>query len=219
MCPAGAYCSGRALVQEGRAEEEKGIAQAVERVWSQGLLLPGSIPKAPHWVRSGARLQSAHVRKEFGMLSLDQWRFFTDQVMGGVSSGSVVPLQENGRDFLRMTGKVSTANRGGFIQMRHDLGRAPPETTMGIRLIARGNGQRYFVHLRSTDAVLPWQFHQAGFDVTQDWSEVSLSLDAFAPLGRVTPLVPQAAHLTSVAIAAYGRDHLAAIDLCEIGFF
>lgn len=158
------------------------------------------------------------MKKEFGILSLDQWPFFTDEVMGGVSSGTVVPLQENGRAFLRMMGKVSTADRGGFIQMRHDLHKAPPGTAIGIRLVFRGNGQRYFVHLRSTEAVLPWQFHQAGFDVTQDWSEVSISLDAFTPLGGVKPHTPRAGHLTSVAIAAYGRDHLAAIDLCEIGF-
>ena len=46
------------------------------------------------------------------------WEFITDQVMGGVSSGSFNILKETNRSFLRMTGKVSLENNGGFIQVR-----------------------------------------------------------------------------------------------------
>ena len=77
-----------------------------------------------------------------------RWRFFTDGVMGGVSSGQVIFLQEDGQAFGRMTGRVSTENNGGFIQMRMDLPEGAPETTTGVRLIVRGNDQPYFVHLR-----------------------------------------------------------------------
>jgi hypothetical protein len=42
------------------------------------------------------------------------WRFFTDQVMGGISTGGVVFADENSKPFARMTGRVSTANRGGW---------------------------------------------------------------------------------------------------------
>jgi hypothetical protein len=54
-----------------------------------------------------------------------RWRFFTDQVMGGVSTGVIAFAQEDGTSFARMTGRVSTANRGGFIQMRLDLATPP----------------------------------------------------------------------------------------------
>lgn len=110
------------------------------------------------------------------------WRFFTDQVMGGMSNGGVVFLAEAGLSFARMTGHVSTANRGGFIQLRLDLPSPLLEATTGFRLIVRGNTQRYFVHLRSGVA-LPWQYYQAGFDVTQSWGEVWLPLANFAPAG------------------------------------
>ena len=86
--------------------------------------------------------------EDFTMQPETRWRFFTDAVMGGVSSGQVVFAQENGQPHARMTGRVSTANRGGFIQMRHDLASPPPEGTIGVRLVVRGNDQRYFVHLR-----------------------------------------------------------------------
>ena len=112
-----------------------------------------------------------------------RWRFFTDQVMGGRSTGTVIFLSEAELSFARMTGHVSTANRGGFIQMRLDLPSPLPEATAGLRLIVRGNTQRYFVHLRSGGS-LPWQYHQAGFDVTEGWDEVRLSFATFFPEGR-----------------------------------
>src|SRR6056297_2596402 len=47
-----------------------------------------------------------------------RWQFFTDGVMGGISSGELTFEEERGNVHARMTGEVSTANNGGFIQMR-----------------------------------------------------------------------------------------------------
>ncbi|MBN2629735.1 MAG: CIA30 family protein [Rhodobacteraceae bacterium] len=157
--------------------------------------------------------------KDFTMQPETGWRFFTDSVMGGVSSGQVVFLTEDGASFGRMTGRVSTANRGGFIQMRLDLSSPPPEGTTGVRLVVRGNSQRYFVHLRAKGTLLPWQYYQAGFDVTPDWAEVRLPFTAFAASGALLRTVPRPAGLTSVAVVAYGRDHDARIDVREVGFY
>ena len=148
-----------------------------------------------------------------------RWRFFTDQVMGGVSTGAVAFLQEDGLPFARMTGHVSTANRGGFIQMRLDLSSPPPQGTTGVRLIVRGNAQRYFVHLRTGGTLLPWQYYQAGFDVTEGWSEILLPLDEFKASGALLRGVPTPGSLSSVAVVAYGRDHDARIDVREVGFY
>jgi hypothetical protein len=157
--------------------------------------------------------------EDFTMQPETRWRFFTDQVMGGVSTGRVDFAKEDGQAFARMTGSVSTANRGGFIQMRLDLASPPPEDTTGVRLIVRGNDQRYFVHLRTGGTLLPWQYYQAGFDVTESWSEVRLPLDAFAASGGLLRSVPAPGSLTSVAVVAYGRDHDAQIDVREVGFY
>ncbi|MEY4696125.1 MAG: hypothetical protein RIT14_553 [Pseudomonadota bacterium] len=157
--------------------------------------------------------------EDFKMQPETRWRFFTDQVMGGLSTGGVDFATEDGQAFARMTGRVSTANRGGFIQMRLDLATPPPEATTGVRLIVRGNDQRYFVHLRTTGTLLPWQYYQASFDVTQSWAEVRLPLDAFAASGALLRSVPRADSLASVAIVAYGRDHDALIDVREVGFY
>lgn len=157
--------------------------------------------------------------EDFKMQPETRWRFFTDEVMGGVSTGRVVFAEDAGRPHARMTGHVSTANRGGFIQMRLDLPEPPPAGTTGLRLVVRGNGQRYFAHLRTRGTILPWQYYQAGFEVTGNWSEVRLPFAAFQPSGRLLRRVPEARSLTSVAVVAFGRDHDAEIELRELDFY
>ncbi|TVS01013.1 MAG: NADH ubiquinone oxidoreductase [Rhodobacteraceae bacterium] len=157
--------------------------------------------------------------EDFSMSSDTGWRFFSDGVMGGVSTGQFAILRENGQAFARMTGRVSTANNGGFIQMRLDLPTPPPDGTAGVRLVVRGNDQRYFVHLRTSGTVLPWQYYQAPFEVTGDWREVRIPLERFAASGALLRRVPRPGSLRSVAVVAFGRDHEAEIDVREIAFY
>ena len=147
------------------------------------------------------------------------WRFVADTVMGGVSSGGVAFGSEAGDVHIHLTGIVSTANNGGFIQARRQLAAQPPTGATGIRLTARGNNQRYYIHLRTSGTVLPWQYYQAGFDVSGEWQEFRLPLNQFQRSGRMLAEVPAAASLKSVAIVAYGRDHKADVQVREIGFY
>jgi hypothetical protein len=148
-----------------------------------------------------------------------RWRFVADTVMGGVSSGQVEFIREDGDIHAHMTGSVSTENNGGFIQIRMDLQAPPPKGTVGLRLVVRGNDQRYFAHLRTSGTVLPWQYYQAGFEVTPEWSEVRLPFEAFKASGRLLRTVPKAQSLKSVGIVAFGRNHEAVIDVREVGFY
>ena len=97
-----------------------------------------------------------------------RWRFIADTVMGGVSTGQVEFVRESEDTYAHMTGSVNTENNGGFIQFRMDLSTPPPKGTVGLRLVARGNDQRYFVHLRTSGTVLPWQYYQSGFEVAKE---------------------------------------------------
>ena len=148
-----------------------------------------------------------------------RWRFFTDSVMGGVSEGQTSFVSEDGSVHAHMTGKVSTENNGGFIQIRMDLPNGAPSDASGLRLVVRGNDQRYFVHIRTSGTMLPWQYYQAGFDVTREWVEIRLPFTDFKKSGRLLRTVPRASSLTSIGVVAYGRDHLAEIDVKEVGFF
>lgn len=148
-----------------------------------------------------------------------RWRFIADTVMGGVSSGAVTFPGEQGTRFARLTGNVSTENNGVFIQFRTKLAVPPPEGTAGLRLTVRGNGQRYFVHLRTTGTLLPWQYYQSGFETGADWTEIRLPLAAFEPSGWLLADRPAPGSLTSVGIVAFGRDHAAEVEVREVGFY
>jgi hypothetical protein len=86
-------------------------------------------------------------------------------------------------------------------------------------LILRGNDQRYFVHLRTGGTLLPWQYYQAGFEVSESWSEVRLPMEAFTASGAFLRTAPKPGSLASIAVVAYGRDHAARIDVREVGFY
>jgi hypothetical protein len=53
-----------------------------------------------------------------------QWAGYTDQIMGGVSSGSVAREEIEGRTANVLRGSVSLKNNGGFIQMATNLAQA-----------------------------------------------------------------------------------------------
>lgn len=147
------------------------------------------------------------------------WDYLGDSVMGGVSQGRMTRETEAGRAVLRLSGEVSTKNRGGFVQMRTEVPAGLPDRARGLVLRMRGNGERYFVHLRTRASVLPWQFRQAGFDTGPDWAEVRLAWPAFEARGGpgLAPLAPGG--IRSVGLAAYGRDHVADLWLSDIGWW
>ena len=157
--------------------------------------------------RSTGTMQSSHA---------GEWRLITDQVMGGRSSGVVVMDQSLERNCLRMRGSVSTANNGGFIQIALDLagGRSIDATSFtGLVLEVMGNGERYNVHLRTSELWLPWQSYRAEFVAESKWREVRLPFREFEPYKTSKHL--DTAKLVRVGVVAIGRAFDA--DLCVGG--
>ena len=150
---------------------------------------------------------------------LTDYAFFTDQVMGGVSTGAARVADTTKARYLRLTGTVSTANRGGFIQARVKFdARFPPES-QGVVIRVRGNGQRYFVHLRTRGTVLPWQYYQAGFETSEQWREVRIPFSDFTASGGLLRDTPRPETVTSLAAVAYGRDYEADLAFQWIGLY
>lgn len=151
------------------------------------------------------------------------WRFVTDGVMGGVSTGRLDFAAQDGVDFARLTGDVSTANNGGFIQLRAGLNLSGMSEDgaglTGIRVTSRGNGETCFIHLRARDNRRPWHYFAASFIADEDWQEAALPFDSFRHSADMTPPTPRPQDIVSIGIVAYGRDHRADVSVSEIGFY
>lgn len=149
----------------------------------------------------------------------EAYRFFSDQVMGGVSEGEARIIQSDDARFLRLTGTVSTANRGGFIQARVNLESAFPKKAQGVVLRVKGRNGPYFVHLRTRGTLLPWQYYQAAFEVGSGWQEVHIPFTAFRASGALLRNTPAPETVTSLAAVAYGRDHVADLSFQWLGLY
>lgn len=149
------------------------------------------------------------------------WRLATDQVMGGVSTAEMSRRVLDGRPALCLTGEVSLENNGGFVQVNLDLspGNSPLDASdfTGLRMVVRGNGADYNIHLKTTATELPWQSYRAELSTTSEWQEIRLPFTAFQP-HRLRPAFDPT-QLKRLGIVAIGRAMTAEICIAEIGFY
>ena len=135
------------------------------------------------------------------------WRIFTDQVMGGVSEGTMARETVAGRPAIRMRGEVSLENNGGFVQISLDL--APDGETVdvsawrGIELDVFGNSEDYSAHLRTDNLKRPWQSYRQGFRADPEWRTVRLLFEDFAPYR--TDVALNTSRLKRIGVVAIGR--------------
>lgn len=148
------------------------------------------------------------------------WRMVTDQVMGGVSDGQMVISRVQGNQALCLRGQVSLANDGGFIQVNVDLSPANglnASRLSGVRLLVRGNGETYNIHLKTDATRLPWQSYRASFRTTNAWQEVRIPFDSFVPYRLDRPL--DTSRLRRIGIIAIGEAMSANICISEIALY
>lgn len=147
-----------------------------------------------------------------------QWKFISDNVMGGVSTGSINYVMKEGNSSAYLSGNVSTKNNGGFIQIRRSLKNIDLSKAKYIKITAKGNNQKYFLHLRTSGTILPWQYYQISFEVKEEYKEYILQIKEFKKSGSFQPSMVNSKSISSVAVVAYGRDHKADIHVKEISF-
>ena len=148
-----------------------------------------------------------------------RWEFITDQVMGGVSTGNITFMNENGANFARMTGNVSLENNGGFIQFRRKVTSHFDKSKQGLELKMRGNKQQYFVHIRTTGTFLPWQYYHAPFSSNSDWTIVRMPFSMFERSSSFLSKEITAKNIRSIGIVAFGKDHEVQLDVKQISIF
>ena len=150
-----------------------------------------------------------------------EWRLFTDRVMGGVSDATSSLETIEGRRCLRLRGRVSLKNNGGFIQVALPLvqGGRPLDASefKGVRAWVRGNGKTYHIHLRTAQTGRPWQYFSAAFDSTALWRPVDLPFDGFKPEKLQAKL--DARGLERIAVVAIGEEFEADVAVSRLEFY
>lgn len=160
-------------------------------------------------------------RQDFVSKLGTRWRAVSDRVMGGVSQASLAYDLVNGKSCLRLTGDVRLDNNGGFIQAALDLApsgqRLDASGYTGIRLLVRSNSQQYSLHLRTPDAVRPWQSYRAHFDAGPAWQTIDLPFDSFVPYRLDTGLDKQ--NLIRIGLVAIGREFSADLLIARVSLY
>jgi NADH dehydrogenase [ubiquinone] 1 alpha subcomplex assembly factor 1 len=115
-------------------------------------------------------------------LACASWRAINDGVMGGISQGEMVAIN----DGLRFRGQLSLENNGGFASVR-TVYDGKPLTGGGVRLRVRGDGRRYQFRVRLDEDYdgVSWR---ASFNTDGSWQIVNLPFGEFEPVYRGRPV-------------------------------
>ena len=152
-----------------------------------------------------------------------RWQFYTDQVMGGVSEGRASVRSGPEGPYVRLEGLVSTANNGGFIQIRTKIADGVKDAE-GILLKVRGNGENYYIHLNTNETIfLPQQYryyYQAIFPTSKDWTEVKLPFSTeFKRSNAKISKYFNGEQVRTIGILAYGKEHNAFLEVNYLSFY
>ena len=161
-----------------------------------------------------------------------EWKYQSDQVMGGVSEGDASLVQDGDMFFFRLTGDVSTRNNGGFVlfrskislfnklemfQLIHNADKGGQELE-GVRLKVRGNGERYHVMIRTYSTWSPSDYYYHTFDTSPDWKQVDLPFSEFRR-SKSGDMDLGADQMRDFAVVAYGRDFKSDVSVSNISFY
>jgi hypothetical protein len=142
--------------------------------------------------------------------------------MGGMSEAYHAIEVEEGSRFIHLTGTVSLENRGGFVQVALPLssggGFFDAEEFEGVEIRVRGNEETYYVHLRSRQTTLPWQFFSADFHAGHEWKTVRIPFSAFES-ENMRRVKLDTSRLKRMGIVAANRAFQADVSVSYVGLY
>ena len=149
------------------------------------------------------------------------WQYISDQTMGGVSDGQAILDKDGDMIFARLTGNVSTANNGGFIQIRTNFSFVDLINTnkdlKGVLLNTKGNGETYHIFIRTSEDRSYRDFYSATFTTNDNWEIVDLPFTKFKH--RYLNRALDGNDIRTFGIVAYGRDHVSDISVSTLEFY
>ncbi len=145
----------------------------------------------------------------------------TDAVMGDVSCGTIDEETLHSRKALRMRGKVSTENNGGFLQITLDF---DPKTEpfdasffTGVEIDVLGNNQNYSAHLLTAELSRPQQSYRQSFVATPMWQTIKLPFAQFLP--HRTDIALDTTRLRRIGLVAIGREFTADLSVARLALY
>ncbi len=150
-----------------------------------------------------------------------KWEYVADNVMGGVSRGTLATGNVQDQRATRLTGEVSLDNNGGFLQMAFDFrpdGHAfDARGWLGVELDLRGNDETYDLRLRTCDLDRPWQSYRSSFVAPERWTAMRFAfsdLEAYRTDAQFNP-----ATLRRLGLVAVGREFTVDLSVRSAALF
>lgn len=150
-----------------------------------------------------------------------RWRGFSDRVMGGVSDAQFARAEVAGKRCVRLTGRVTRDNGGGFIQMALDMGPRGAgfdgSAFAGVEFLVHGNDEDYNVHVRTEDCGWYDESYRATVRLGPRWQRIRIAWTEFRPNGELPAL--DASRLQRIALLGWMREFEADIALAELALY
>ena len=83
----------------------------------------------------------------------------------------------------------------------------------------RGNGETYYIHIRTNDSWSPSDYYSATFKADSDWQMINLPFDNFQRRRGSNEKTLDTKNITSFGIVAYGRDYTSDVSVSTIEFY
>lgn len=147
--------------------------------------------------------------------SFEPWTPIGDVIMGGVSESAFTPSPGRG---ARFHGTLLPGASGGFASVRSPLGEFDCGADAGIEILARGDGRRYKLSLRTARAPDGIQYQASFAASAEEWARVRIPFAQFQPVfrGRPVPDAPPLDHRQIVSLGFVVADGQAGSFLLEI---
>lgn len=108
--------------------------------------------------------------------SMQNWKSYNDGIMGGRSKGG---MEHTGQQTILFTGDISLENGGGFSSIRSKPKPMNMEGASGVIVKARGDGQKYWVGLR-TGGQFPEAAYRADLPTAKgEWTTTFIPISDF----------------------------------------
>lgn len=146
------------------------------------------------------------------------WTMVSDQVMGGVSQGTM-QTTENG---VNLQGRVSLENNGGFLQIQWQVSNSISQTDLQ-------NYQGIFIEwcseqdedlellLKSGQLWMPWQSYRCKAAAKPEWEKLYIPFELFQPYRTQTRLNPK--RINKFSVLAGGKEMDVNVTIRQFGLY